>query len=215
MWAPGEKKEMEIPVIGVCKDQQGQGSRIPKGHKMPSAAQVTQAHAPPEAPSRFVCGSLEEGLAGCPGTQTSPRETENVTHLPSSPFQHLPGFLLSRGLNPEEFRLRSKARRGSFHALSEGEEAGACAVGPQGCQFRGDRRSRQREGKEGGRVEEGAQMLPRRYVCLGLFCCSSCSAARVVTVKATSMTVPKGDGWASKEAGGTTALATQGPRPQV
>lgn len=62
-----------------------------------------------------------------------------------------------------------------------------------------------RVGKEKGRkVGLGASM----ELCLGLFCCTSCSAVGAVTAKDTSVTAPKEDFWAREEAaGGTTFLS--------
>ena len=62
-----------------------------------------------------------------------------------------------------------------------------------------------RVGKEKGRkVGLGAST----ELCLELFCCTSCSAARAVTAKGTSMTAPKEASWAREEAaGGTTSLS--------
>lgn len=62
-----------------------------------------------------------------------------------------------------------------------------------------------RVGKEKGRKGGlGASV----ELCLGLFCCTSCSVARAVTAKDTSVTAPKEDFWAREEAaGGTTSLS--------
>lgn len=75
----GRQRFLSPDHIRINQDRASESQRR---WEMPSPAGVTQAHAPPEAPSRLICEYIQEGLGDCPVPQTCLRETETFTHLP-------------------------------------------------------------------------------------------------------------------------------------
>lgn len=186
----------------TCKDQPGHASRVTEGYKMLDCIWGHPSSRPPGSPKQICLGVYP----GCTSTSPERLKISPTLHLPSPNPARLPG-----GPEPLDGPVSvSRPGEGSIRSSTRVERQETRQLTPE------DTMQRWREawvelgeGTGGEGVRLGSSM---ELFVWGLGC-SSCLAARAVTVKDISLTAPKSNCWVREETAGGTHIPASARAP--